>query len=186
MLSAAFLAVDGFVPLMLTAIRGLSVGEAGLVITVATFSWAGGSWWQSRQASAWGPGRLVAVGASLLLAGTLGVATGLDHAFPVVVVYIGWLLAGAGMGIAFPTIPFAVMREASAGQEAGELASTLLMDILGAGIGAGLGGSCIAVARAAGLGLRAGLVGAFTIAVLATIALIAISRRLPPGPGDPM
>ena len=181
LLSAAFLAADGFVPLMLTGFRGLSVGEAGIVVTVATFSWAGGSWWQSRRAGTWTPGRLVAIGASMLAVGVLAVGSGLIPQVPVIVVYVGWLVAGAGMGIAFPTIPFAVMREAEEGEQSGELSSTLLMDVLGIGIGAGLGGACIAIAQEAGLGLRPGLIGAFAIAVLAAGTLIAIAHRLPTG-----
>jgi MFS family permease len=179
MLSAGFFAVDGFLPLMLTALHGLSVVEAGLVITGATLSWAAGSWWQSRRANIWSPGRLVGLGAQFVLVGTLAVAAGLIPDGPVVVVYLGWFVAGGGMGIAFPTIPFAVMRESPESEQGAQLSSTLLMDVLGVGIGAGLGGSCIAVARAAGLDLRAGLIGAFAIAVLAMIALLAIARRLP-------
>jgi MFS family permease len=184
MLSAGFFAVDGFLPLMLTALHGLSVLAAGLVITGVTLSWAAGSWWQSRRANLWSPGRLVSVGAQLVLAGTLAVAAGLIPACPVGVVYGGWLVAGGGMGIAFPTIPFAVMRESPRSEQAGQLSSTLLMDVLGVGIGAGLGGSCIALSRAAGLDLRAGLIGAFAIAVLAIIALLAIARRLPAARSD--
>jgi MFS family permease len=184
LLSAGFFAVDGFLPLMLTALHGLSVVEAGLVITGATLSWSAGSWWQSRRASVWSAGRLVTVGAQLVLAGTLAVAVGLLPGGPVIVVYVGWLVAGGGMGIAFPTIPFAVMRESPAGEQAGQLSSTLLMDVLGVGIGAGLSGSCIALSRAAGLDLRAGLVGAFAIAVLAMIALMAVAPRLPAARSD--
>jgi MFS family permease len=184
MLSATFLAADGFVPLMLTGLRGLSVGEAGLVITLVTFSWSGGSWWQSRRATTWTPARLVTIGGVLLAIGLIGVMSGLIPAVPVVTVYVGWLIAGAGMGISFPTIPFAVMREADEGKESSELSSTLLMDLLGVGIGAGLGGACIAVTQAAGLDLRTGLIGAFTIALIASGLLIAIAQRLPTGPGE--
>ena len=48
--SAAFFAVDGFITLMLTQTRGLSVGVAGIVLTCSALAWALGSWWQSRVA----------------------------------------------------------------------------------------------------------------------------------------
>ncbi len=181
LLSVAFMSADGFVPLQLTRIHGLSVGIAGLAITLATFSWAFGSWWQSRKATTWPPSRLVAAGAILLSVGLTAVGAGLIPSAPVQLVYAGWLVAAMGIGIAFPTIPVAVMRSAAAGSEAGELSSTLLMDVLGAGIGAGLGGSSVAIARAAGLSLRVGLTGAAIVAVLAALALLGISRRLPTG-----
>lgn len=181
LLSTTFGAADGFIPLMLTAVRGISVGEAGLVVTVGAFAWAAGSWWQSRRAGSWSATRLVAVGASLIAVGTLVVGIGIEDAVPVLVVYAGWLIAALGMGIAFPTIPFAVMHEAGDRNGATEISATLLMDVLGWGIGAGLGGSCIAVAQASGLSLRTGLIGAFTIAVLTAVALLSIARRLPSG-----
>jgi len=46
--SAAFFAIDGFLTLMLTETRGLSIGEASLVLTASALAWAAGSWWQSR------------------------------------------------------------------------------------------------------------------------------------------
>jgi hypothetical protein len=179
LLSATFGAADGFLPLMLTAVRGLSIGRAGLVVTVGAFAWAAGSWWQSRRAGAWSAARLVGMGASLIAFGTIVVGFGLSASFPVLAVYAGWLVAALGMGIAFPTIPFAVMHEVGERRGASEVSSTLLMDVLGWGVGAGLGGACIAIAQAAGLSLRTGLIGTFTIALLTALTLLRVSRRLP-------
>jgi len=180
LLSASFFAVDAFVPLMLTEIHGLSLGLAGIVITLATVTWSAGSFWQSKRASTMPLGRLVRIGVTLILVGTLGVATGLITGFPVAVSYVGWALAGLGMGIAFPTIPLSVMNEAEAGNEAGELSSTLLMDMLGVGIGAGVGGASIALLRSAsGEPTASGLAGAFLLGVVMLIALLAIARRIP-------
>jgi MFS family permease len=181
LLSTTFGAADGFLPLMLTAVRGLSVGKAGLVVTVGAFAWAAGSWWQSRRAGSWSATRLVALGASLIAFGTLVVGIGVEDVVPVLVVYAGWLVAALGMGIAFPTIPFAVMHEVGERRGATEVSSTLLMDVLGWGVGAGLGGSCIAIAQAAGLSLRTGLIGAFAVAVLTALTLLSIAPRLPSG-----
>jgi MFS family permease len=178
LLSAAFFAVDGFVPLMLTGVRGLSVAEAGLVVTLATVGWSLGSWWQSRASGRIGAPTLVAGGTGVVAVGIMGVAAGLTS-LPIIVPYIGWTLAGLGMGVAFPTIPLAAMSQASAGAEAGQLSSILLTDTLGAGLGTGLGGACIAIADATGSQLRAGIAGAFAIGFAAALLLIAIARRLP-------
>jgi len=120
LLSAAFFAVDGFVPLMLTGVIGTSVAEAGAA-------------------------------------------------------------AGVGMGIAFPTIPLAVMGEAAAGSESGELSSTLLMDTLGVAIGAGLGGSSVALAHTVGASLEVGVAGAFLLGLVSALLLLVVARRLPAG-----
>jgi MFS family permease len=178
LLSAAFFAVDGFVPLMLTSIRGMSIAGASAVVALATVAWSAGSWWQSRHAETWSTSSLVAAGAALVAIGALAVAGGLLN-LPVALTYTGWTIAGVGMGIAFPTIPLAVMGAAAAGGEAGELSSSLLMDTLGVAMGAGLGGASVALANAAGAGLRVGLAGAFLLGLLCSILLLPISRRLP-------
>ena len=110
--------------------------------------------------------------------GIVGVAAGLTS-LPIVVPYIGWGLAGLGMGVTFPTIPLAAMSQASGGAEASQLSSILLTDTLGAGIGTGLGGACIAIADSTGSQLRTGITGAFAVGFVAALALIAIARRLP-------
>ncbi len=178
LLSAAFFAVDAFVTLMLTHVRGLTVAEAGIVVTLATLTWAAGTWWQSRNAGRIGVPTLVTAGATLLAVGTVVVATGLTDV-PVEVAYVGWAVAGLGMGIAFPTIPLAAMGEATAGSEAGDLSSILLSDTLGVAIGAGLGGACIAAATKTGSPLAWGIAGAFAIGLVAALVLIVIARRLP-------
>jgi MFS family permease len=181
LLSASFFAVDGFVPLMLTETRGMSLARASVVVTLATVTWALGSWWQSRRANRVLPGRLVGIGAVLILAGTLAVASGLLEV-PILAVYVGWAVAGFGMGIAFPTIPLAVMNVAGEGAEAGDLSSVLLMDMLGVGLGAGLGGASIAIAESLEASLERGLGGAFAVALAATAVLLVVARRLPVGP----
>lgn len=181
--SVAFLAVDGFLTLMLVKVRGLSIGMAGLVITAASIAWAAGSWWQSRTISRFGARMLVTIGALILSVGTVLVAAGLVQSLPIVIAYVGWGLGGLGMGIVFPTIPLAVMSEAAQGKEAGELSSTILMDFLGVGLGAGLGNASVALADAGRISLEAGIAGAFGIGLLAALLLALAGRRIPDARG---
>jgi len=180
LLSVAFGAAEGFVPLMLTGVRHLSYTEASVVVTLVTVCWALGSWWQSRQMGRLGAVPLVTIGGAMIAIGIAGGATALASG-PIAAPYVAWSIAGIGMGIAFPTIPLAVMGLATAGKEAGELSSTLLMDNLGIGIGAGLGGASIAIAKDAGIGLAPGLAGAFGVGLAAALTLIIVARRLPSG-----
>jgi MFS family permease len=179
--SAAFAAIDGFVPLMLTKVRALSVGEAGLVVTAATITWCLGTWWQSRRFEDMGARTLVSIGGLLVAIAGVLVAGGLIEGFPVALPYLGWAIGGLGMGIAFPTIPLAAMSVTTRGHEAGDLSATLLMDFLGISIGAGLGGACVALADAGIVSLPQGIFGAFAVGVGAALALAAVSRRLPSG-----
>jgi MFS family permease len=176
--SAAFFATDGFVTLMLTETRGLSIGVASVVLTASALAWATGSWWQSRVIRRLGARRITALGAAMIGAGAAVVVIGLLDV-PVVVPYVGWAIGSVGMGIVWPTIPLAVMAEVAEGREAGELSSTILMDYLGVGIGAGLGGASVALADAGTVTIEAGLAGAFAVGVLAAALLALVARRLP-------
>jgi MFS family permease len=179
LLSAAFFAVDGFVPLLLTGVRGLSVPAASVVVALATVAWSAGSWWQSRHTATCSTAALITTAAALITTGTAGVACGLLN-LPLAITYAGWTIAGIGMGIGFPTIPLAIMATAADGAEAAELSSALLMDTLGVAIGAGMAGASVAIAEQAGAGLRAGLAGAFFLGLLAAALLLPIAHRLPP------
>jgi len=176
--SAAFFAIDGFLTLMLTETRGLSIGEASLVLTASALAWAAGSWWQSRVIVRIGARRITALGAMLIGAGAAVVMVGLLEV-PVFLPYVGWAIGSVGMGIVFPTIPLAVMAEVEEGREAGELSSTILMDYLGVGIGAGLAGASIALADTGTISIEAGLAGAFAIGIVAAVMLALVARRLP-------
>jgi MFS family permease len=181
LLSAGFIAVDAFLTLMLTQVRGLSLGEAGLVVTVASVTWAAGSAWQAARAERLPPSRLLLVGTLAIAAGQVAVASTLVAAVPVWLAYVGWTLVGFGMGVAFPTIPLSAMRVAGEGQESGELSSVLLMDVLGWATGAGIGGGIVALGRALGAPLSHALAGSFALGIATMGLLAALSRRLPNG-----
>ena len=103
---------------------------------------------------------------------------------PLAVAYVGWGVVGAGMGIAFATIPLAAMRASGAGEEGEKLSAVLLLDMLGVATGAGLGGAAIAMSDALEAPLRTGLAGAFALALVAAASLIAITPRIPSGLSD--
>ena len=180
LLSMGFLAMDAFLTLMLTGVRGVSLGQASLAITAATLTWAAGSAWQSGRADRVALSKLVLLGTIAVLVGQAAVASALFVEVPVVLAYAGWAVAGGGMGVAFPTIPLATMRVAGVGGEAGVLSSVLLMDMLGVATGAGLGGGAVAVAEAFDAPLAAGIGASFAIGFAALIALAFVARRMTP------
>ena len=178
LLSVGFLAVDAFLTLMLTEVRGLSLARAGVAVTLATLTWAAGSAWQSGRVERVPLAVLLRTGVWCTLAGELGVASVLLPDVPVAAAFVGWALVGFGMGVAFPTVPLAAMRGSDPGREAGEVSSVLLMDMLGVATGAGLGGGVIAVTGVLGIGLSEGLGGAYAIGVLALVVLLAVAGRI--------
>jgi MFS family permease len=182
-LSFGFLGMDAFLTLMLTRVRGVSLAEASIAITLATLTWAAGSAWQSGRAESKSLPRLALIGTALVLVGELTVAAALSSSVPLAVAYVGWSAVGGGMGIAFPTIQLAAMRLSSVGEESAQLSSVLLMDMLGAAVGAGLGGSAVAVAHAVGAPLATGIGAAFGIAIVALVWLAAVVHRIAPTNG---
>ena len=183
LLSFSFFAVDGFVPLLLTRLRGRSVAEASIVVTLATVSWSAGSWWQSRVSGRSRPRTLVSAGAAAICLGAGGVAAGLLHGTPLVIPYVAWTVAGVGMGVAYPTVYLVTMDRAGRGTEGVAVSLLLLLDSLGVATGAGLGGAAIAIARNAGAGLRTGLGAAFGLAAVAGLGLLALTPALPSSHG---
>jgi MFS family permease len=179
LLSVAFFAVDGFVPLLLTRIRARTIAEASIVVTLATVGWSAGSWWQSRIVARVPKAPLVMGGVAAIGLGAAGVAAGLV-ATPLVVPYAAWGLAGLGMGVAYPTIYLAMMDRAGAGSEAAAVALLLLVDSLGVSVGTGLGGSAVAIVEALHTSLRIGLAAAFGLAFCAAAALVPLAAHLGP------
>jgi MFS family permease len=177
LLTLAFFAVDGFVPLMLTRVRGRTIAEASLVVTLATVGWSLGSWWQSRVVPRVAKPLLVVGGVAGVGLGAVGVAAGLLST-PLVVPYVAWTIAGLGMGVAYPTVYLVMMERAPEGSEGTVVALMLLVDSLGVSAGAGLGGSAVAIVTALHASLRIGLIGAFGLALVAALALAALAPRL--------
>src|SRR5204862_285621 len=82
------------------SVRHHSPSLTGVAITVTTLSWAGGAWVQARLASQREGRGLVAVGVSLVIAGTAGLAATLFSSIPAWLVVPAWAVAGLGMGLA--------------------------------------------------------------------------------------
>jgi hypothetical protein len=180
LLSTGFLAMDAFLTLMLTDVRGLSLAAASLAVTAASVTWAGGSMWQSGRADRIALGRLVQLGTLIVILGQTGVLASLSDRVPVGVAYLGWALVGLGMGVVFPSIPLAAMRLAAEDTRAAQLSSVLLMDMLGVATGSGLGGGAVAMAAAVGAPLERGIATAFAVGLGALVLLLWTGRRIDP------
>jgi len=177
LLNLAFFTADSFVTLLLTAVRGVSVGEAGVAVTLVAISWSLGSWWQSRAITVRSPALLIGGGAALFVAGTALLAALLLGA-PLLLGYVGWTVAGFGVGVAFPTILLASMGFAREGDETSAVAARFVSGRVGIVLGTGLGGAAVALAHAAGRPLAWGLSAVFAIALAAGVACTLTAPRL--------
>ncbi|HEV7886162.1 MAG TPA: MFS transporter [Acidimicrobiales bacterium] len=179
LLAFSFFTFDGFLPLTLTSLRGQSATRAGLSLTAGGVSWATGSWVAERRGRRWGRRRTVTSGATLILAGISTASLVLIPSVPVLIAPAGWLLAGLGMGLCYPTFGVIVLEEAPAGGVGRASSALQLADVLGVALGTGLAGAAVAFSVAGGWGRRPGIEAADAMTVAVCLVAIAASRRLP-------
>ena len=180
LLTFAFFGADAYVTLTITAIKHRTPVVAGLAVTGATLAWTAGAWIQARLSESWEGRRLVRTGMVIILAGIAGMVLVLQPAVPVAAGIAAWTVAGLGMGLAYAPISLMMLKQAPPGQEGRTSASLNLADVLGTAIGIGVGGAAVAAETARDL--RAGLAAAFAITAAIGLVLLAVTRRLPPGP----
>lgn len=188
LLNIGFLGADSFVPYTLVNLRDQSSVVAGLIITVAALSWTGGSWIVERGSKRFARRTFVSAGMLSLASGTLGLAFLPFEGTPVLLALPAWLLAGLGMGLAYPNFGLIALAEAPAGAE-GEASSSLkLADYVGAAIGAGVAGAIIAAGEARGAEAEALSLNFVLMAGIVLFGLMAAMRlpghvvEAPPGP----
>jgi MFS family permease len=177
LLYLAFFTADSFVTLLLTDVRGVSLAEAGVAVTLVSISWSLGSWWQSRAITRHSPMLLTAGGSALFVLGTAALLS-LLAGTPLLLGYAGWTVAGLGVGIAFPTIMLASMEYADRGDETTAMAARFVSGRVGIILGTGMGGAAIAVTHAAGRPLAWGLAAVFAVALAGGAACAAAAGRL--------
>jgi MFS family permease len=102
-LAGAFFGVEAYVPLVLTSVHGFSPALAGVPLTVGACGWAAASNWQGRHVDIPRP-VLVRVGLTTLAIGLAGTALAGPHWSSGWVLLPFWLVAGASMGLSYPSI----------------------------------------------------------------------------------
>ncbi|TDC22981.1 MFS transporter [Streptomyces sp. 8K308] len=183
LLCAVYFGSETYLPLGLQEVRGLSVTEASLGLSVGAISWVAGAALQARRdGTGTTRARDVALGFGGLLAGVLliGVAM-LSDAVPAHLATLGWAIGGLGMGMAFNASTTDTLEQALDRQ--GEVSAALqLAQTLATAVLAGLGGAAVAFAGEGTDETRAALLATFALtAVLATLGTT-LAGRLRPRP----
>jgi len=142
--SAAFLEAEIFVPLMLIRERGLSPAGAGATLTLAALSWSAGSWYQGRDGRPLPRVRLLQLGMTFIGLGIATTGLALIPSVPVFVAMVGWGIAGAGMGLVYPTLSVLTLELSSPDEQGTNSSALQLCDSLLAVSAIALGGSLFA------------------------------------------
>ncbi|MCA9879463.1 MAG: hypothetical protein KC442_16840, partial [Thermomicrobiales bacterium] len=144
LLSVGFFAVEPFIPLLLTELRGQSIAFGGLPLTAASVTWTSGAWLVERRAALANRSHIARIGFVLIAAGVGLLAATVQPAVPPATALLAWGLAGLGMGLAFTAMQLVTM-EHSPPETLGRATSTLQLVHTGAiALAAGAGGALIA------------------------------------------
>ncbi|MFT4040054.1 MAG: MFS transporter [Thermomicrobiales bacterium] len=144
LLSIGFFAVEPFIPLLLTELRGGSIAFGGLPLTAAAMTWTTGSWIVERKAATANRGVVARIGFLLLAVGVGLIAAVVQPSVPPVVALLAWAFAGLGMGLAFTSMQLVTMEQ-SPPETLGRATSTLqLVHTAAIALAAGVGGALVA------------------------------------------
>ena len=137
--AGAFFGVEAYVPLTLSSVHGFSPALSGLPLTVGACGWAAASHWQGRRPDI-PRALLIRTGLTTLGFALAGVALiGPDWGLAWLVLPF-WLVAGASMGLAYPSISV-LSLDYAAPRDRGFVSSALQVnDMTFAAITVGLGG----------------------------------------------
>ncbi|WP_326828757.1 MFS transporter [Streptosporangium sp. NBC_01810] len=140
-LASAFFAVNSFIPLLLTEVRGFSVAEAGVALTTGALGWTTGSYLQSRRS--YDRPLLVGVGSAAITAGILLTLLALVPGITGWVTVPAWVVAGFGMGIGTTSVNITAMRQSPDAEQGANSAALQVVDTLGGALTIGFGGVLI-------------------------------------------
>lgn len=172
----ALLGTNSFLPLALHELRGLTLTQAGGLLSLGGATWTLGAWLQAQLERRFGPHtRPARVRAGMLgvLCGLLLTSVGVLGGLPLWSAYIGWFVACLSMGIGYNSNSlFALGSVDSQGTGAGELSGQLAnIEVLMVALAAGAGGALIA--RVTPLDTAFALAFAVTLGAAALARLVA-------------
>ncbi len=171
--SAAFVAGETYLPLLLSRERGLSPAFAGFVLTAAALTWAAGSWIQGRDRA---PSRsaLLTAGTASIGIGVLGAAALVVASVPVAVGVAGWALTGLGMGLTYPTLSVLTLELSPAAEQGANSSALQIADALFAAVVLAVSGALFAALVDQG---RVAYLAGFAVAALPAAVAVVVARR---------
>jgi MFS family permease len=172
-LTCAFFGAESYLPLTLTRVHHASPRLVGIPLTLAAIGWSVGSWWQGQRSRP--PVTLLRAGFSVVM---LGIALLAVIASPSVSIWFAipiWAIAGAGMGIAMPTVSVLMLDLSPSVSQGTNSAALQISDMVGSIIGIAAMGALVT-----GFGLlhigTAVTIGDGLLAAVALAGVLAASR----------
>lgn len=172
-LTCAFFGAESYLPLTLARVHHATPRVVGIPLTLAAIGWSTGSWWQARGSRRpvsrlWAGFSVVSVGVAMLIL----------IASPSVTIWLAvpiWAIAGAGMGIAMPTISVLMLDLSPAASQGANSAALQISDIVGSIVGIAAVGALVTAYGVAQI-RTAVTIGDSVLAVVALVGVLAASR----------
>jgi len=175
----AFFSGDAFLPLLLQTWRGTPAWLTGIVFTVTTVAWTGGTWFQARRIDRVGARRFTALGFALIATGAFLTIPVVLPTVPPELAVLTWLGPGVGMGFMYSAVTLVVLRGSAAAEQGAASSALQLSDILGTALGTGVAGAIAAAGeRAGGNGLGIALAAVFAVSLVSALLGLLGTRRI--------
>ena len=117
LLGGAFSGTDVYLPLALTTVHGLSAGQAGLTLTAGGVSWTATAWFAGRITTDPARRRAARIGLVGLATGILLCLVAALPGVPSYLMYVGWLVGGAGIGFAYAPLSVLLLGLSGDGEQ---------------------------------------------------------------------
>jgi MFS family permease len=171
---ATFFGTEVYLPLLLHDRYGLPAWLSGITLTAGAVAWALGSAVQSRLSDRLSHRGAVRWGTVLLSVGTAAELLTVIFLLPAAVAAVGWVFAGAGMGVMVPRVSTLVLAWSPPGEEGFNMSAKSIADAVGGS--ASLAVTGLIFGALAGVGDHASFVG--TLLYSTVIALLAVALAL--------
>lgn len=178
-LTWAFFGADAFVPLAITDVRGRGTLLAGLALTTSSLAWSATAWVQARISPRLTTRAMTRLGVGFVGLGLLISPLVLLQEMPIAIVFVGWSIAGAGMGFAYNATSVAAMDESPAGREGATGSSVQVADALGIALCTGIAGAIVGFGERTGWATSSALVPVFAITFAGAVGSFVAASRLP-------
>lgn len=180
MMAGAYNAAESYVPLILTAVHGLTPSLAGLPLTIGALGWSAASAWQGRYAHL-SRSRLLRVAMAMVAVGIAGVSFVALRQVPSWVLFPAWVFAGTGMGIGMPAVSVLVLGQSPDDEQGFNSSAVQLAEVMATVTLVGLGGVLINV-----LGSTSHPGGALLLFDLVLAGIAALGALIPGGRTQPV
>lgn len=174
LVSAAFFGAEVYLPYLLVERYEFSPTFAGLTLTGGALAWAGASAVQGRLGGRLGNQMAVRIGSLMVLGAVAMALVTTVFSWPAAVAIIGWVFAGAGMGLMYPRLSVMTLALSTPDNEGFNSSAMSISDSLGGALALATTGIIFTALTTAG----ASFAGVFALTVVIAVAAVFIAPRV--------